>query len=118
MCTDRMHFQKGSSHKTDLCQYQYLDLCQQWNTIKSSYQESENKRKNKKRLQSSTMQKFSTHFIYNMLMDFYQNEEIVHKQKKSLLGILKGGLQYCAGYDACGDTLSTVGDVQYHEGIS
>ena len=89
MCTDRMHFQKGSSHKTDLCQYQHLDLCQQWNTIKSSYQESENKRKNKKRLQSSTMQKFSTHFIYNMLMDYYQNEEIVNKQKKSLLGILK-----------------------------
>lgn len=53
----------------------------QSNTIKTSYQESENNRKNVRRLRSSCMQSFSTHFFYNFLMDFYQNEAIVKEQK-------------------------------------
>ena len=58
------------------------------NTIKTSYQESENNKKNVRRLRSLCMQNFPTHF-YNYLMDFYQNEEIVKNQKATISKILK-----------------------------
>ena len=37
------------------------------------------------------MQSFPVHFIYNYLMDFYHNEEIVEKQRKQLTSTLKEG---------------------------
>jgi hypothetical protein len=30
------------------------------------------------------MQSFEVHIVYNFLMDYYQNEEIVYKQKRTL----------------------------------
>lgn len=42
--------------------------------------ESENNRKNIRRLRSACVQNFGVHFLYNYLMDFYQNEQIVHSQ--------------------------------------
>lgn len=84
---DRFHT-SSNPHKSPLCRYHDINLLSQANTIKTSYQESENSRKNTRRLRSSCMQNFSTHFLYNYLMDFYQNEAIVKKQlsniKKSL----------------------------------
>lgn len=77
---DRFH-NANNPHKSPLCLYHNIDLLAQSNSIKTSYQESENNRKNVRRLRSSCMQNFSTHFFYNYLMDFYQNEEIVKKQR-------------------------------------
>lgn len=78
---DRFH-STSKPHKSPLCAYHNIDLCMQANTVKTSYQESENNRKNKKRLRSSCMQSFHIHFFYNYLMDYYQNEKIVDQQKK------------------------------------
>lgn len=83
MLGDRFH--TGSNpHKSPLCHYHNINLLNQSNTIKTSYQESENSRKNSRRLRSSCMQNFSTHFLYNFLMDFYQNEMIVKKQRNNI----------------------------------
>lgn len=63
----------------------------QSNTIKTSYQESENNRTNMKRLRSSTLQGFGLHFCFNYLMDFYQNEAIVKQQQHKLSQHLQEG---------------------------
>ena len=59
-------------------------LCVQANTIKTSYQESENYNKNTRRLWSACMQGFGVHFLYNYLMHFHQNEQIVKRQFNTL----------------------------------
>lgn len=80
---DRFHA-ATNPHKSPLCRFHDLNLCLQANALKTSYQEAENNRKNMKRLQSSCVQGFGTHFFYNFLMDFYQNEKIVTKQLETL----------------------------------
>jgi len=77
---DRFHT-ATEPHKSPLCEFHNLQHCNQAFTIKTSYQESENNRKNFLRLRSSTMQSFPVHFLYNYLMDFYHNENIVSSQK-------------------------------------
>ena len=42
------------------------------------------------RLRSSCMQGFGVHFLYNFLMDFYDNEEIVIKQEEMLSKTVEG----------------------------
>lgn len=37
------------------------------------------------------MQSFPVHYLYNFLMDFYHNENIVEKQNNSLTSSLKQG---------------------------
>ena len=54
-------------------------------------QESENNRKNDKRLRSACQQSFEVHYMYNFLMDFYQNEAIILRQKRLLEGELESG---------------------------
>lgn len=81
---DRFH-SSSNPHKSPLCAYHNINLCIQSNAVKTSYQESETNRKNIRRLRSACVQNFGVHFLYNYLMDFYQNEEIVKKQ----LSILK-----------------------------
>lgn len=76
---DRFH-NTSKPHKSPLCLFHDIDLCMQSNTIKTSYQELENNRKNMKRLRSSTLQGFGLHFCFNYLMDFYQNEAIMKQQ--------------------------------------
>lgn len=80
---DRFH-STTNPHKSPLCNFHDINLCLQANALKTSYQEAENNRKNKKRLQSACVQGFGTHFLFNFLMDFYQNEMIVHKQLLNL----------------------------------
>ena len=83
---DRFH--TGTNpHKSPLCRYHDIEKCAQSNALKTSYQESENSRKNNKRLRSSCMQSFHVHFFYNFLMDFYQNESIIKKQRNKLKGL-------------------------------
>ena len=91
---DRFHT-ASNPHKSPLCEYHNINLLSQSNTIKTSYQESENNRKNERRLRSSTVQNFSTHYFYNFLMDFYQNEEIVKKQHDVASQQLKRGQTLC-----------------------
>ena len=64
---DRFHA-STDPHKSPLCAYHDIKLCEQERSIKTSYQESENHRKNFLRLRSSTMQSFSVRFLYNYLM--------------------------------------------------
>lgn len=87
---DRFH-NKSHPHKSPLCVYHDIDKCKQSLTIKTSYQEAENGRKNQKRLRSSCAQSFHVHFFFNYLMDFYQNETIVKHQKSKLEAMLKDG---------------------------
>ena len=87
---DRFH-NSTKPHKSPLCLFHDIDLCIQSNTIKTSYQESENYRKNMKRLRSSTLQGFGLHFCFNYLMDFYQNEAIVKNQQHKLSRHLQEG---------------------------
>ncbi len=85
---DRFHC-KTNPHKSPLCAYHDISLCKQEKSVKTSYQESENHRKNFFRLRSSTMQSFPVHFLYNYLMDYYHNEQIVDRQ----FGIMKDSLK-------------------------
>ncbi len=92
---DRFHT-ATNPHKSPLCEYHNnINLLAQSNAIKTSYQESENNRKNSRRLRSSCMQNFSTHFFYNYLMDFYQNIEIVNDQYAVACEGLKAGQKIC-----------------------
>ena len=91
---DRFHT-ASNPHKSLLCEYHNINLLAQSNSIKTSYQESENNRKNVRRLRSSCMQNFSTHFFYNYLMDFYQNMEIVKGQYDIVSKELKTGQRMC-----------------------
>jgi hypothetical protein len=77
---DKFH-SASDPHKSPLCQYHNIDLCIQAPTIKTSIQEYQNHRKNIRRLRSSCMQSFEVHIVYNFLMDYYQNEEIVYRQE-------------------------------------
>ena len=81
----------SNPHKSHLCQFHDINLCLQSCVLKTSYQESENHRKNIRRLRSSCVQGFGTHFFYNCLMDFYQNETIVRKQRTLLEKNLANG---------------------------
>ena len=87
---DRFH-SSSDPHESPLCQYHNIDLCTQAPTIKTSIQESQNNRKNMRRLRSSCMQSFEVHIAYNFLMDFYQNEEIICRQKKTIEKTLQKG---------------------------
>lgn len=80
---DRFH-SATNPHKSPLCVFHDINLCLQGKSLKTSYQEAENNRKNRRRLQSSCVQGFGTHFFYNFLMDFYQNELIIEKQVQNL----------------------------------
>jgi single-stranded DNA-specific DHH superfamily exonuclease len=74
-----------------LCEFHDINLCRQANVYSAtSYQEMKNHQKNKKHLRSSCMQGFGVHFLYNFLMDFYNNEEIVIKQEEMLSKTVKG----------------------------
>lgn len=87
---DRFH-SSTNPHKSPLCKFHNIDLCIQGGVIKTSYQESQNNSKNIKRLRSATMQSFPVHYLYNFLMDFYHNENIVEKQKINSTSSLKEG---------------------------
>ena len=87
---DRFHA-SSNPHQSHLCKFHDLNLCLQANTIKTSIQESQNNRKNQRRLRSSTVQNFETHVTFNYLMDFYQNEEVVDQQQKILKQRLSEG---------------------------
>jgi hypothetical protein len=77
-------FQSNSAaHKSPLCKYHNIDLCMQSSTIKTSYHKFNN-RTNKSRNRSSCKQGIAHHYFYNYLMTFYENEEIVLKQKNNL----------------------------------
>ena len=90
---DRFHT-TTEPHKSPLCEHHDLRLCQQANTIKTSYQESKDHRKNFLRLRSSTMQTFPVHFMYNYLMDYYHNELTVEKQMSEAKKILEEGQEF------------------------
>lgn len=80
---DRFHSTKNP-HKSELCSFHNINLCEQAATIRTSVQEARNKAKKDKRIQSACTQSFQMHFFYNYLMEFYQNEKIVEEQKRRI----------------------------------
>lgn len=87
---DRFH-DSTNPHKSPLCRFHDINLCQQANMFKTSFQEMKNNQKNKKRLRSSCVQGFGVHYLYNYLMDFYDNEDIVAKQREKLARSVNAG---------------------------
>eukprot|EP00111_Clytia_hemisphaerica_P000305 TCONS_00000783-protein len=83
VCGDRFH-NKKDPHVSPLCRYHDIDLCAQSKTVKTSYQESLNNKKNTLRNRSSCNQTIMIHIYYNFLMNFYENEKIVKRQMKEL----------------------------------
>ena len=86
---DRFH-SSTNPHKSPLCTYHDINLCDQANCVATSTQESQNNRKNIRRLRSSCHQNFETHILFNYLMDFYQNEQVVKDQERNMSKMLKG----------------------------
>ena len=78
---DRFH-SSSNPHKSSLCSYHDINLCDQANCVSTSIQESQNNRKNIRRLRSTCHQNFETHVLFNFLLDFYQNEQIVKEQER------------------------------------
>ncbi|KAL9977107.1 hypothetical protein ACROYT_G014478 [Oculina patagonica] len=76
---DRFH-SASNLHKSKLCAFHDINLRLQANSLKTSYQECENNRKNICKLRGACVQGFGVHFLYNYLMDYYQNEQIVHRE--------------------------------------
>ena len=81
---DRFH-DSTNPHKSPLCRFHNINLCQQANMFKTSFQEMKNNQKNKKHLHSSCMQGFGVHYLYNYLMDFYDNKDFVAKPHLAFL---------------------------------
>ncbi len=85
---DRFH-SSSNPHKSPLCAYHDINNCAQANCVTTSVQESQNNRKNVRRLRSTCHQSFETHILFNYLMDFYQNEQIVKAQERNISKLLK-----------------------------
>lgn len=85
---DRFHT-STNPHKSKLCAYHNIDLCQRGLAIATSMQESENHRKNAQRLRSTCQQTFEVHYMFNYLMDFYLNEAVMKKQIENLIKTIK-----------------------------
>ena len=83
MLGDRFHT-TTNPHKSPLCSYHDVNLADESNTLKTSIQESQNFRKNVRRLRSAGQRQMEVHIAFNFLMDYYQNEEVVQKQYKCL----------------------------------
>ena len=88
---DRFH-SSSNPHKSPSCADHDINLCNQANCIATSIQESQNNRKNVRRMRTTCHQNFETHILFNYLMDFYQNEQIVKGQVRSFSKHLKGNL--------------------------
>ncbi len=84
---DRFH-SSTDPHKSLLCRYHNINLCNQANMLSTSIQESQNYRKNAQ-LTSTCHWTFKTDVLFNFLMNFYQNEQIVQHQVKVLSSRIK-----------------------------
>ncbi|XP_066919083.1 HMG domain-containing protein 3-like isoform X1 [Clytia hemisphaerica] len=83
VCGDRFHA-RSKPHKSPLCSFHDIELCQQGCGITTSHQESMNNKKNNLRNRSSCSQNIATHIFYNYLMNFYENELVVMQQQQDL----------------------------------
>lgn len=83
---DRFHDStKSSGHKRESCQFHRMNLCPELSTYKSVTSEVINSKIKSTRLQSSCQQNLFHYFIYNRLMDYWHNKQIVDKQFKNML---------------------------------
>lgn len=83
ICGDRFHNQT-EPHKSHLCLFHDIDTSNQSSTIKTSFQESLNHKKNLRRNRASCVQDILHHIFYNYLMNYYDNEQVVSAQKNFL----------------------------------
>ena len=88
---DRFHDGIASGHKKPTCKYHSIDICPQLNTVQSVTSEVLNSLIKSTRLQSSSQQNIVHYFIYNRLMDYWHNQDIVWQQKTKMLKHAKEG---------------------------
>ena len=82
---DRFHDSiKTSGHKKETCKFHHIDLCPELREYKSVTSEVINSKIKSTRLQSSNQQNLAHYFIYNRLMDYWHNRNIVDKQYKAM----------------------------------
>ena len=82
---DRFHDgTKTSGHKKDTCKYHGMKLCPQLTTYRSVTSEVINSKIKSTRLQSSNQQNLYHYFIYNRLMDYFHNRDIVQQQYNAM----------------------------------
>lgn len=92
MVGDRFHDgPKTSGHKKDTCKYHHMNLCPQLTTYKSVTSEVINSKIKATRLQSSNQQNIYHYFIYNRLMDYFHNVNIVQKQYHAMASRVQPG---------------------------
>ena len=98
----------SNPHKLPLCVFYDIDKCRQGITIKTSYQEVENSRKNQRCIRSACALFSGAHFFFNYLMDYYQNETIVQGQRKQLESKLQEGEEVVCDAYKCFEKLINV----------
>ena len=82
---DRFHGVKTSGHKKDTCKYHHMDLCPELKQYKSVTSEVINSKIKSVRLQNSIKQNIVHYFLYNRLMDYWHNRNIIDKQYQTML---------------------------------
>ncbi len=83
---DRFHDGgKTTGHKKETCRYHHMDLCPELRPIQSVTSEVLNSKIKSTRLQSSNQQNLVHYFIYNRLMDHWNNCSIAERQKSKMM---------------------------------
>ena len=89
---DRFHDgHKTSGHKKETCKYHNMDLCPELKTFQSVTSEVLNSKIKSTRLQSSIQQNIIHYLLYNRLMDYWSNRDIVEKQKAVMVKRMSAG---------------------------
>ncbi len=89
---DRFHdSEKRSGHKKATCKYHRMDLCPELTSFQSVTSEVLNSKIKSTRLQSSNQQNLVHYFIYNRLMDYWSNCDIVTRQQSKMLKAARDG---------------------------
>ena len=82
---DRFHDgPQVSGHKKPTCKFHNMRLCPELNQFQSVTSEVINSKIKSTRLQSSSQQNMVHYFLYNRLMDYWHNIEIVNKQLQEM----------------------------------
>ena len=83
---DRFHDGiKTSGDKKDTCKYHHMDLCPELKQYKSVTSEVINSKIKSVRYQSSSQQNIVHYILYNRLMDYWHNRNIIDKQYQTML---------------------------------
>ena len=77
---DRFHDSVRSGHKKPTCKFHNIDLCPDLKKYRSVTSEIINSRIKSTHLKASSQQNFKHYVLYNRLMDYWRNRDIIQKQ--------------------------------------